>query len=178
MITKLCLVLWVLPNDTLNVVINRKKEGKLSDKITFKGTASKISEYLSKTKFYYYDIKPNKEELPRDYNSRIDSLTLVALNKFNDFKRNNKLPGWFVEYEKIDIFLFSESLKQSQYNQRYWMYKQAVKTKATETQTINRIINEYKINQYNKYLSRKMLVMAPNPKGRPDFQQLRPLGLG
>ena len=119
----------VLPNDTLDIFIDSKKEGLLTQKVTYKGSTEKISEYLTLVKLIYWDNIPLKDELPEDYNLRIDSLTLLALHKLNNFNIKVKLPDWFIEYEKMEIFFCYESFKLDQYSIRIWKYNQFIENK-------------------------------------------------
>jgi thiol-disulfide isomerase/thioredoxin len=120
-----------LPGDTAFTIINQKQ-------ISFKGKSSKISDYLSKDKVYLYQNFPKKEESPEDYNLRIDSQYVVALKAFENHLQKEKLPEWFVTTEKTDIWLDCETLKQMQYNQRYWKYNQYIENKSVATNEIKK----------------------------------------
>jgi len=135
----------VLPNDTIEIFIDRKKVSSLAEIISFKGKTAIISEYLTQAKMWLYDYFPAKEELPENYNSRIDSASISALGKLDDFNDNYKLPEWFIEYEKMDIVSHCEKLKQMQYNQRYWKYNQFVENNTVQASKIKE--KEIKINR-------------------------------
>jgi peroxiredoxin len=113
-------IFMVLPNDTLDIMINNKD-------IRFKGQTSLISEYFSKSKRNFWNYKAEKTELPDHFNAKINSSTLLALSNLEDFNQANQLPDWFLEYEKTDIFFYAEALKNFQYSQRFMLYNQFIK---------------------------------------------------
>ena len=134
----------VLPNDTIDVIIDRKRDLPLSEIISFRGSTDKISDYLTKGKLLYYSEFLTKELSPEAYNLTIDTLTLEALTKLDAYKNKINLPEWFVAYEKMDIFFHSASLKNSQYSARYGLFQQYIENKTDLIKELTE--NQNKIN--------------------------------
>ena len=113
----------VLPSDTLQLRIE-------DTIISFSGKTKEISEYLSRKKVNLYRKIPEKNETPDGYNARLDSTCRETLDNFMAYCDSNKLPEWFIEYEKSDIISACENLKHWQYQHRLNEYGQKFENKS------------------------------------------------
>ncbi|MFN8259202.1 MAG: TlpA disulfide reductase family protein [Bacteroidales bacterium] len=145
----------VLPNDTLNVYLEPKKDKPLADWVTYKGKTGLVSTYLSKKKVFLYDVVPLQSETPSDFNKRLDSLKIKALDSLNQFTLKTKLPDWFLKYEKANIVFTCEYLKYYQYNQRYWKYNQFIEKELKIDKEMADLLihNEWMSDELFSYLS-------------------------
>ena len=96
----------------LNVIINDNK----NPTISLSGTHPEIFDYYrnlesKKYWFLYYNSQPVVVKSLLSSNLNVDSLTTYRKTFFRDYSTQNKLPAWFLQYEKNSIVYEDALLK-------------------------------------------------------------------
>lgn len=118
-------ILFMVPDDTLIVNLDYSENSNPSDALSFQGLTSTISDYLTFIR-YYHRYPPEENQSIENFNSLIDSLYELELDKVDSFCRQGILPDWFVPLEKNNIKYERDFLKLGQFGRRYSFYKQFV----------------------------------------------------
>jgi peroxiredoxin len=114
-----------IPRDTLEIYLNADSTLKLPESIKYEGKTASISNYLTKAKLEVHS-EPKKEDGIDSYNRHIDSLTQKRLNVLVEFDKKEKLPDWYMKYEKLDIAYLGAVEKLDQFNMRSYYYNQNI----------------------------------------------------
>lgn len=133
-----------IPNDTLRIEIDYKKELSLDNLVDFKGKTASISKYLTIDRRIFID-GPDKDQTVENYNKEVDKFFAKELKKLDSVSLSRNLPAWFVKIEKERIYCQRNDAKLNQFDQRFWMYNQFLNNKKN---TITQNIKLTKINNY------------------------------
>jgi thiol-disulfide isomerase/thioredoxin len=132
---------FVIPNDTLSVIIDYQQGDLLSEIVRFQGETCEISNYLAHVRRHFYS-GPRKEQAPSAFNQMIDSIFERELVVIDSLFELDKLPRWFVDIEEENIQYERDFNKLNQYNQRVWMHNQFIDKSNDDIETI--VLNDLK----------------------------------
>lgn len=120
-----CIEFFSLPKDTLDIFFNADDTKKLAESVKYKGKTASISNYLTKGKLIVGPF-PRKEDDIDFYNKHIDTLNQERLNALIEFNKIEKLPDWYIKYEKLNIEYSGAFDKLLQFEQRLSFYDQYI----------------------------------------------------
>ncbi len=116
---------FLIPNDTLNVILDFGKGQFLKDIIRFKGETSSISKYLTQYR-KHWNSAPSKEESAITYDSRIDEFYSKQLDILDSIADTKTIANKYIDIERANIQLEKEHCKSMQYSQRYAFHRQFI----------------------------------------------------
>ena len=119
------IILFVKPNETLNIEYNGDTSIVLQKRVLLDNDKLLPSNYLTNGSLNY-SPGPYMTEDVKSYNLRIDTITTKRLEALNDFEKLNRIPNWFLDFERKNILYKGASDKMCQFSQRNDFYSQSL----------------------------------------------------
>ena len=119
------ITLFVMPNDTLDIEYNGETTKVFPKRFLLDKANLYPSNYLTNGSLSY-SPGPYMTEDVKSYNLRIDTITTKRLEALNDFEKQNRIPNWFLDFERKNISYKAASDKVWQFSQHNEFYSQSL----------------------------------------------------